>query len=377
MLIGSPRGGSAICENGGRERAGTRGMSDEASEIKPLQLTDGEWFKELGGLAASIGTDGFHQSLLHLLGRCIQTDSGWIIRYSRVAPPDVLYTSNVPQRAVDIYNKKCLYIDPFSLYWKKFGRSGVLTLAQLTGAGQESDLYAKIFTAAANVTDEMGIIFSTVGHCCFGVFLEREKGFFTSADVRRAKLIFPALEGFHKSHLGQLFNNLRYTDSGKSSDLIIRPTLIRDRFGEEVYANESWALAQTADPSIHSMLETINGNADFQTVSTRDFLLRTESFDRNFLLAPGGRIFTLEPKSASPDAPVDYQAAAAIIQALTPRERGILSLILKGDNTGQIAQKLKISKGSVKNCKIRIYRKAEVTSERYLIKRLGQFFPPQ
>lgn len=352
-------------------------MSDVISGIKPLQLTDGEWFKELGRLAASIGTDGFHQSLLNLLGRCIQTDSAWIIRYSRVAPPDVLYTSNVPQRTVDFYNKKCLYIDPFSLYWKKFGRPGVLTLAELTGTGKESDLYAKIFTAAANVTDEMGIIFSTVGHCCFGVFLEREKGLFTPADVRRANLIFPALEGFHKSHLGHLFNNLRCTDAGKSSELVMRPTLIRDRHGAEVYANESWALARDADPSIQFMLETINGKADFLTISTRDFLLRTESFDRNFPLAPGGRIFTLEPKAASPDTPVDYEAAAAIIQALTPRERGILSLIMKGDNTGQIAQKLKISKGSVKNCKLRIYRKAEVTSERYLVKRLGQFFPPQ
>lgn len=351
-------------------------MSNVISWKEPLQLADGEWFKELGRLAASIGTDGFHQSLLNMLARSIQTDSGWIIRYSRVAPPDVLYTWNVPQRTVDFYNNKCLSIDPFSLYWTKFGRPGVLTLAELTGTGRESDLYAKIFAAAANISDEMGIIFSTVGHCCLGVFLEREKGLFTAADVQLASLIFPALEGCHKSHLGHLFNNLRCTDAGKSAELVLRPTLIRDRHGVEVFANESWALARSSDASIDPMLETVDGKADFQTISTRDFLLRTEAFDRNFPLAPGGRIFTLERKTASSNGPVDYQAAAAVLQALTPRERGILSLIMKGDNTGQIAQKLKISKGTVKNCKIRIYRKAEVTSERYLVKMLGQFFPP-
>ena len=352
-------------------------MTDGDSRKKLLQLTDGEWFKELGSLAASIGTDSFHRNLLGLLARCIQTDSGWIIRYSRVAPPDVLHTSNVPDEIVNFYNKKCLYIDPFSLHWKTFGRSGVSTLAELTNTGQESALYSKIFTEAANISDEMGVFFSTVGHCCLAVFLEREKGFFTPADVQHAKLILPALEGFHRSHLGHLFNNLRCNDASKAAELIVRPTLIRDRHGVEVFANEAWKAALTSDVSINPMLETIEGNEDFQTLSTRDFLLRTESFDRNFPLAPGGRIFTLEPKAASASMPVDYQAAAAVLQALTPRERGVLSLIMQGDNTGQIAQKLNISKGAIKNCKLRIYRKADVSSERYLVKRFGQLFPPQ
>jgi DNA-binding CsgD family transcriptional regulator len=352
-------------------------MTDGDSRKKLLQLTDGEWFKELGSLAASIGTHSFHQNLLRLLARCIQTDSGWIIRYSRVAPPDVLYTSNVSEDTVKFYNNKCLYIDPFSLYWRTFGRSGVRTLAELTSTGQESALYSKIFTEAANISDEMGVFFSTVGHCCFAVFLEREKGFFTAADVQRAKLILPALEGFHRSHLEHLFNNLRYNDASKAAEIIVRPTLIRDRNGAEVFANEAWKTALTSDESVSPILETIEGNEDFQMLSTRDYLLRTESFDRNFPLAPGGRIFILESKEASASMQVDYQAAAAVLQALTPRERGVLSLIMQGNNTGQIAQRLSITKGTIKNCKLRIYRKAGVSSERYLVKQFGRLFPPQ
>lgn len=350
-------------------------MSEVEIGKTPLQLSDREWFQELGKLAASIGTDGFHRNLLSLFGRCIRSDSAWIIRYSRVAPPDVLYTSNVPDEIVRFYNKKCLHIDPFSIYWKEHGRPGVLTLTELTNSGPESVLYTKIFTAAAKISDEIGMFFSTVGHCCFGIFLEREKGGFTPADIRRANLIFPALEGFHKSHLGHLFNNLRRTDVSKADDLIRRPTSIRDRHGVEVYANDSWKSAVAADTSINPMLETIEPDASVQTLCTRGYLLRTETFDRDFPLAPGGRIFTLEPKAASTAAPVDYEAAAAVLQALTPRERGILSLIMQGENTGQIAQKLKISKGTIKNCKLRIYRKADVSSERYLVKKFVQFFP--
>lgn len=352
-------------------------MSDEGSPAQLLQLTDPEWFEELGKLAASIGTDSFHPNLLGLLSRCVQTDSGWIILYSRVAPPDVLYTENVARETVNFYNKKCLSIDPFSLFWRKFGRSGARTLAELTSTGQESELYAKIFTEAAKICDEMGVFFSTVGHCCLGVFLERERGFFTPADLQRVNLIFPALEGIHRSHLGHLFNNLRCNDASKAAELILRPTLIRDRHGAEVFANEAWTAALAFDTSIPAILQTVADNEQIQTLSTREFLLRTESFDRNFSLAPGGRIFTLEPKSVSASQPIDYDATAALLQALTPRERGILSLIMQGENTGQIAQKLNISKGTIKNCKLRIYRKADVSSERYLVKKFGPLFPPQ
>jgi DNA-binding NarL/FixJ family response regulator len=73
--------------------------------------------------------------------------------------------------------------------------------------------------------------------------------------------------------------------------------------------------------------------------------------------------------------PVGYEAAANVLLALTPRERDILTLTMRGQNTGQIAQRLRISKGTIKNCKIRIYRKAEVSSERDLIRKLGPFFP--
>lgn len=52
---------------------------------------------------------------------------------------------------------------------------------------------------------------------------------------------------------------------------------------------------------------------------------------------------------------------------LTPRERDLLHLILQGRCTGEIAQHLGISKGTVKNHRLRLYRKAGVTSERALI----------
>ena len=63
--------------------------------------------------------------------------SCWIIRYSRVAPPDVLYTHNVPDEIVHFYNRECLNIDPFSEYWKRWEKPGILTLSGLENASLE------------------------------------------------------------------------------------------------------------------------------------------------------------------------------------------------------------------------------------------------
>ncbi|NVN09892.1 helix-turn-helix transcriptional regulator [Nguyenibacter vanlangensis] len=61
---------------------------------------------------------------------------------------------------------------------------------------------------------------------------------------------------------------------------------------------------------------------------------------------------------------------------LTPREQDLIALIMRGRNTGEIAQALQISKGTVKNYRLRLYRKANVTSERALVstlQRTGMF----
>ncbi len=350
-------------------------VSEAPRSVDPVRLTDGEWFAQLGEVAASIGTDSFHRKLLHLAGLCIRHDSSWIIRYSRVAPPDVLYTAGVPDEIVAFYDEKGQYLDPFSARWRRTGQPGVLTLSEIAAEGPEAILYKQIFTPTANIADEIGMFFSTVGHCCFGLFLERERGSFSKADIERAKLIFPALEGYHRSHLGQLFNHLRYTSGAASGGLVSRPTLIRDRHAVEVVSNASWREAVAADASILPLIAAFGSAEGLTTLQGRDYVLKTEPFDRDFPLAPGGRIFTLEARAAAQEDSVDYRAAAQILQALTPRERDILSLTMKGQATGQIAQALAISKGTIKNCKLRIYRKAEVSSERDLVKKFSPFFP--
>ena len=129
-----------------------------------------------------------------------------------------------------------------------------------------------------------------------GLFLVRENGTFSPTDVKRAELIFPALDGYHHAHLSWLFNGLRYTNRAEMEGFIKRPTLIQDRFQERVYSNESWNEAVSTDPTIDEIVHAASTDNAAQKYDLNDFILRSEALDRYFPLAPGGRIFVLEPR---------------------------------------------------------------------------------
>jgi len=348
-------------------------MSGTGKNIPVTRLTDAQWFHRTGRVAMLIGQDTFHRELLDLFGSSMKHDSSWIMRYSRFSPPDILYTHNVPDEIVQLYTRECSTIDPYSNHWKTRGTPGVLTLSRLKSENVEFILYSKIFGRAANISDEMVMFFTTVGHCCLALFLEREKGTFSSADIKRAELIFPALDGYHHAHLSWLFNGLRYTNRPETEGLIKRPTLIQDRFHEQVYASDSWVQAAATDPAIDAIVHGEENKAT-QKYELKDFILRSEALDRTFPLAPGGRIFALEPRPSAKGEPAYADQVAATLSDFTRREREILALIMMGQSTGQIAQKLHLSKGTIKNCRLRIYRKADVTSERALVNKFIAIF---
>ena len=338
----------------------------------PIRLGREDWFRRVGEVASSVGTDRFHQQLIELFGSTIPHSSSWIIRYSRVAPPDVIYTWNVPQDVVDFYAASCASLDPFSAHWKRYEEPGVRTLAGFGRDGEaevDAKPYNRLFKAAAKITDELGVFFSTVGNSSLGLFLEREKGRFTEAEIARTKLVFPVLDGFHKTHIGRIFDRLRFAGEANETQLAGRPTLVLDRHGLEIFANAGWRQAVAEDPAILDVVASAQGE---RQIALPDFLLKIERFDRYFPLAPSGVMFVLAPKPEPGAEPPPERPASAVPQGLTAREREVFDLMMAGRTTGAVAQALGISKGAVKNLRLRIYRKADVSSERALVQRFGR-----
>ena len=337
------------------------------SEPPVLRLSDKDWFQRLGQVAKSIGSREFHHELVDLFGASIRHDSCWIIRFSSTATPEVLFTNNVADDVVHTYSRSYSELDPFSDYWRNFERAGVTMLSQAKAQSERTTAYSQVFLPQAHISDEMSIFLPTVGRDCFGLFLERENGQFSKADVERARLVFPALEGCHRAHIAWVFNNLRDVEGMELNGFANKPILIQDRLGMEVYSNDAWNEAR-AGAALDKLVDAFPIQDGGQARSFDDFVLKYEPLDRDFPLAPGGRMFVLETNAAVAQSGPAFADARALF---TPREYDVFSLMMNGRTTGQIAQALEISKGVIKNYKLRIYRKAEVTSERALVRRFA------
>ncbi|MGP8233478.1 MAG: LuxR C-terminal-related transcriptional regulator [Methylovirgula sp.] len=350
----------------------TTGMTGNAD--RPLlRLNDREWFSRLGEVAKSIGSREFHHELVDLFGASIRHESCWAIRFSRAAAPEVLFTHNVAEDVVSTYSHNYSGLDPFSDFWQEQGRAGVIMLAEAKACSIRTEAYSRVFLPNAKISDEMSIFLPTVGNDCYGLFLEREQGLFSRADVERARLVFPALEGCHRAHMGWMFDNLHKSSNLEFSGLANKPLLIQDRFGLDVYANDAWSDAVAADGAIANLVGEFSACDHGQARVLDGCVLKFESLRGDFPLAPHGRLFVLEPRNSSPRTVADISLEIAAPAELTPRERDIFELIMNGRTTGQIAQALKISKGVIKNYKQRIYRKVNVDSERALVRK---FAPP-
>ncbi|MFC3690717.1 helix-turn-helix transcriptional regulator [Chenggangzhangella methanolivorans] len=340
-------------------------ISTEARSALP-RIDAPDWFAHAGEVIQSIGTKFFHRELIALLEASIPSDAVWIIRYSGEAPPDVVYTHNVSSHAMDVYMNECGGVDPFSRRWKATREPGVFTLETLRDESVEYLLYTRLFLPAAQVEDELGVIFPATAHNCFAFFLERVSGHFTRAEVARAQLMYPALESFYRAHLGWMFNELRYDDGADVTAMIDRPTLIEDRSAEPVWSNAAWNERFAAHPALAAQLGALRGGP-LPQVELDDAVLKAEALGADFPLAPGGRMYVIEPR---PRGATDDAVLSNVLQIFTPRERDILDLVMKGRNSAEIAETLGLGVGSVKNCKMRIYRKADVTTEAALVTKL-------
>ncbi len=329
------------------------------------------WFAALAALTASLGEDTFHRELVSTFGSLIPHSSSWIIRYARGAVPNVIFTRDVPVEVLAHYDANCSGLDPFSRHWALNEKPGVRTLRQFDDSDQGVDptAYNAVFKPVANVSDELGVFFSTVGHASIGVFLERETGYFHESEIELARTVFPLLDGFYATHTGRLFAQLRRSRRACDGFPADRPMLIKDRRGLEILSTPAWRAAAEQDRSV---LRATQEPDPERLTPLKSHVLKRETLSEYFPLAPGGTIFILldqpPPETVRGGGGAD---SAAFERRLTAQEKIVFQLMMSGSSTGGIAQRLAISKRSVNNYRMKIYRKAGVHSERALVQKFG------
>lgn len=328
-----------------------------------------EWFRRVGAVSATLGAARFQEALVDLFGCLVRHDARWIIRFSDTAPPEVMHTSGVPQEVVDHYKAICVEFDPFAAHWRLYRETGVRILSQFTDKVGSVDVEAsrQAFCEVSNVNDELVVLLTTIGQSSIGLFLDRWQGDFDEDEIALARKAFPVLNGLQKAHIGRVFDRMRFSGAiAEIEGLGVRPVLVQDRHGVKIFATPSWQAAVSENPKILAALRKMEGE---HPVMVGDYVISVETFDKYFPLAPGGRMLSLTPRRQSVESGQACGKREELLELLTARERDVFNLVMSGTSTSSISKLLSLTKGTVKNYKLKIYKKSGTDSERALIQR--------
>jgi DNA-binding CsgD family transcriptional regulator/predicted lactoylglutathione lyase len=334
-----------------------------------------QWLAELGHVAGHIGRADFHTRLLSVFSRLIAHQSSWIIAYAPGVLPHVLHTEDVESAAFSDYSNHFRTFDPFWHLWRSQARQPVASLSTLDKTVKPYE-YTSIFQKNCGFSDELAIILPILSNTCIMLFLQRTDKPFTQKEINRARLVQPVFYGLHQSHINQTFQAWSRTAPHARTQAARRAegegALVLDRHRNHLHSNAPWRAAETQHGApfrraLHRLLrgaESLMPGHTPTVLEENGFTLSLTALPEDCPLAPGGYLLTLAPGTT--------QAPLSALPGLhvTRREQDLLELLLQGRNTGEIAQTLGISKGTVKNHRQRLYRKVGVTTERGLLSRL-------
>ncbi|HEY7688784.1 MAG TPA: LuxR C-terminal-related transcriptional regulator [Dongiaceae bacterium] len=332
----------------------------------PMRLADPAWLAALGKAAGAIGSDEFPALLLRLFAGLIRNDMSMVVRYARFSAPDYLVCEGLPRHFIDLYRSSYYRFDPFYSYWQKRERGGVVTIRDVAPPGLERSPYRRVFHRQAHISDELGMFLPGVGRSSISLFLERSKGWFSAREKELARRVFPAIAGLYRAHLARVFAELGSGVGSGNSGLPKRPTLLIDGAGQRVYASEAWRALEARDPQVKAALAELAGDIRKSTSLSDGRVMHVARLDADFPLAPGGLIYAVETAGLSPLQPAARDILARFAPELTPREREIVQLVVEGHPSATIAQRLGISRGTVKNHRRRLYDRLDITTEREL-----------
>lgn len=307
-----------------------------------------------------LGTGALYDALLDILGSAAPHDLAALVRYSRAAPPDLIIPRIEPTEAMMAYYHHYFAFDPFYAHWKNGGETGVYRLRAMD-AGIGRSRYAREFLTAMAIHDEIAVFLPPIGDAAPTLILDRAKGVFTPTEVARIRRLFPLLASLHRRHLSMFVS--AGVDPGNSPIGAERPLRFVDAHGLQVFATAGWS-ARARDPAMAEMLATLTTRGPCTLRLPGQLALRRTQLPPDFGPAPGGFCDEITPDPQASE--IVHGLPASIAARLSEREQEVVLLTLQGHPVIEIARKLGLSRGTIKNYRLAIYRKLDITTEREL-----------
>lgn len=311
-----------------------------------------------------LGADDFYDRLLDLLASVAPHDLAALVRYSRNAPPDMILPRVTPSEAMRAYTDHFYNFDPFYNHWTEGGEIGVYRLREMDSRIGHSR-YAREFLTAMKIHDEIAVFLPPIGDAAPTLILDRATRAFKPEETARVRQLFSLLAALHRQHLKIIITSGITPAAGPIGQT--RPLRLIDRGGAKVFATTAWAaFFDSPDPAIAEALDIISGRGPCSlSLGSHGQLVRTQ-LPSDFGAAPSGFCDEIIADTSAGVAISAQILPTVMADKLTEREQQVVMLTLRGYPIIEIARRLDLSRGTVKNYRLAIYRKLDITTEREL-----------
>ena len=314
----------------------------------------------------ALGTNEFYDRVLELLASTAEHSLAALVRYSRTCQPDLIIPRIEPTEAIMSYYRHFYSLDPFFIHWRNGGDIGVYRLRALAGGIGRSH-YARDFLSPMAIYDEIAVFLPAIGEASPTLILDRKTGPFTETEVQRVRALFPLLASLHRRHLGVFIaSGIDLTASPIGNE---RPLRLVDQSGAQVFATRAWV--DHLERHVRILEDAIRQveKSGPSAVSLGPVLqFRRTRLPGDFGPAPGGHCDEIIKRETIADIGVAAITGLppSLAAQLTKREQDVALLTFQGYPVIEIASRLGLSRGTIKNYRLNIYRKLDITTEREL-----------
>lgn len=315
-----------------------------------------------------LGMADFYDSLLDMVRAAAPNDLAALVRYSRSAPPDLIIPRIEPTAPMMAYYRHFYRFDPFYRHWNAGGELGVFRLRAMDKTIDKS-LYAREFLTAMAIHDEIAVFLPAIGDATPTLILDRAHGPFTAAETARVRRLFPLLSALHRRHLSIFVTSGVVTLTSPIGQQ--KPLRLVEQSGHVVFATQAWsACVARGEAGFAEAVAAITQRGSCVMALPGRMMLRRTQLPNDFGPAPNGYCDEISHDDGTGMPPLALELPERFRALLSEREQQVALRMLQGFPVIEIARKLGLGRGTVKNYRLSIYRKLDITTEREMF---GEF----
>lgn len=319
--------------------------------------------RDMARVLSRVGRDDFYESVIEAVAPLIPCDFWIMARYEVASKPRIISESGMAPQAKSAYTDRLWQHDPLSRMPVAPDRHRAISLEALRADGPLDHSYARYLDVDLGIVDELALLLPLNDRSFLALCLDRHSRAFEERELRLASEMLDILLEMHRQHvIRRIERQVAATTSlsGEHSPEM----LILSAEGMPLFQSEGWdrAIRQAFDRD--TLPRHLVWGERRVTPANEGWCLLRPVCDEADAVLHEARVFVLRKETRDFATRLDRLSR---LYGLTERQKQIVQLSFEGHHNASIARRLDISVGGVKNHKLRIYDKLDITSERELL----------